>query len=126
MNTVKRYETCPIKKREEYANSEKYKTWLRTYDRGINKAYKDLQSGKITVEQYDEIDKKLFSQRPKKDFEDVGDWAWVSGKGYVNRYIEKAGKSLTIARLRDLGFNEKSAKEITERLLLKKLTLATV
>lgn len=92
----------------------------------MNKAFTDVQNGKMSVEQYDELQSKLWKQRPRKNFDDVAEWSYTVGKGYANNYVEKGGKTLTIARLRDLGFDEKSAKAITERLLLKKLTLATV
>ncbi len=113
-------------KREAYANSKEFKSWESNYDRQIKKAFNDVQDGKMTIEQYDELDKTLWSQRPKKDFDDYAEWAYISGKGYANNYIKKGGKALTVARLRDLGFDEKSANSITEKLIKSNKTLATI
>ena len=40
-----------------------------------------------------------------------------NGRQYVKEYMNKYGKDLNVAYLKDLGYNEKTAKELTERVL---------
>jgi hypothetical protein len=113
-------------KRKAYANSKEFKSWESNYDRQMKKAFNDVENGKMTIEQYNKLDKSLWSQRPKKNFDDYAEWVYIAGKGYVNDYIKKGGKTLTVAKLRDLGFDEKTANSITEKLIKSNKTLATI
>jgi len=113
------------RKRQEYANSEEYKSWMKEWA-GINK---QLESGKIDDDKYDALSNDLWKRKPKKNFNDSGDWALVyssSGRKYLNNFINLGGKEMTIARLEDLGFDETEAKDLAQKMIRANRTLADV
>lgn len=114
------------KKRQEYANSPQYKQWLQKYDNYYKVAERKLQNGQITVEEFDRGGNEIWKQRPKKNFNDPKDGAYVVGKGYANNYIKRGGKDLSIAYIEDLGFNKEAAEKIVESIIKRNKTLGMV
>ena len=113
-------------KREQYKNSPEYKSWEKKYNRFQQEENKKMENGTFDPDSYNKKDKEIWNARPKKNFNDTGEWAYVVGKGFVNDYVNKGGKDLTMAYLKDLGFNDVAAKQLTQRMLLKKKTLGAV
>lgn len=75
------------------------------------------------------LEEKLFSEKPKKQFDDTGNWQVVlgdKGREYVDDYLNRGGKKLTMAYLQDLGYNEESAKYLTEQMIKSNRTLGVV
>lgn len=106
------------KENKQWEESEPVKKWnfeLRKLDRQFEK-------GSISPDEYDEKFEALIKQRPERNFRDL-QWAYVYGKGYVNDYVNKGGRDLSVARLEDLGYDRKSAEKYVNRLAKSGLTL---
>ncbi len=114
------------KKRQEYENSHQYKQWLKKYDNYYKVSERKLQNGQITVEEFDRGGDEIWKQRPKKNFNDPREAVYVVGKGYVNNYIERGGKDLSIAYIEDIGFNKETAEKIVESIIKRNKTLGGV
>ena len=114
------------KKRQEYANSPQYKQWLKKYDNYYKVAERRLQNGQITIKEFDRGGDEIWKQRPKKNFNDPKDAAYVVGKGYANNYIKRGGKDLSIAYIEDIGFNKEAAEKIVESIIKRNKTLGMV
>ena len=104
---------------KKYNSSEEVKKYNKQWD----KLNSDLERGKISGDEYDKKAEALFDKKPKKNFRDL-QWAKISGKGYVNDFINKGGKDLSIARLEDLGYDTKTAEKLVNRLIKSGMTLA--
>ena len=113
-------------KRELYKNSPEYKSWEKKYDRFQKEETKKWENGTFDSDYYDKKDAEIWKARPKKNFNDTGEWAYVVGKGFTDDFVNKGGKDLTMAYLKDLGFNDSAAKQLTNRMLLKKKTLGAI
>lgn len=111
--------------RKKYESSPEYKDWskrLRSLDQSGER-------GDIDPEEYESLREKLFSEKPKKQFDDTGNWQVVlgdKGREYVDDYLNRGGKKLTMAYLQDLGYNEESAKYLTEQMIKSNRTLGVV
>ena len=114
------------KKREEYANSTQFKQWSKKYDNYYKVAERRLQNGQITVEEFDRGADEIWKQRPKKNFNDPQEVAYVAGKRYADDYIKRGGKDLSIAYIEDLGFNKEAAEKIVESIIKRNKTLGMV
>lgn len=100
-------------KRSDFYASPEYQKWLNSYDRN-----KDEQDETY----YD----RWMSKQPKKNFDDVDEWIYVVGKGYADDYIHRGGRTMSIAYLEDMGFDNKEAVQLVDELLKSNKTLATV
>lgn len=97
---------------DEYMNSKQRKEAdkkLKNLDRRFNQ-------GKIDPDEYDKewenIQKLVY--KPELDRSvTIGS----NGRKYSKEYIDKYGRDLNIGYLKDLGYDEKTAKEFTERIL---------
>lgn len=97
---------------DEYMNSKQRKEAdkkLKNLDRRFNQ-------GKIDPDEYDKewenIQKSVY--KPELDRSvTIGS----NGRKYSKEYIDKYGRDLNIGYLKDLGYDEKTAKEFTERIL---------
>lgn len=119
------------KKRKEYVESEEFKKWEKEYDRWEKKAEKllDDNDNDFSWEDYDRQQKELWNRRPKKNFNDPFDYSvrlGMLGKEYTDHYLNGAGKDMSIAYLKDLGFNDKTAKELVKRLIAGRRTLGGI
>ena len=77
---------------------------------------KKAEKGKIDIDQYDkqyeDILKSVYSP-------DLDNSVRISSKGrqYVEEYINKYGNDLNIAYLKDLGYDDKTARSFAKRVL---------
>lgn len=112
------------KRFKDYQNSDA----VRAYNAKWDNLNKKLYSGKITEDEYEKASSELFKERPKFKGDDLAFAKIYSSSGvrYANNYLNKGGKTLTIARIKDLGFDQKTAEEFTDRLLKSKLTLGDI
>lgn len=116
------------KKRQEYKNTKKYKEWEKKVqdfeDRYSNEDYYYKNQDK-----YDKEWDALMKAEPKKNFNDVREFTiqyTSTGRKYSNNYINKGGKDLSIAYLKDLGYDDKTAKNFVERMARHNRTLGTI
>ena len=110
------------------AAQDKYNKDLR--DHRNSKAYKEAEKkwdelsdryerGEIDPDEYEAIDKKLAKSVYRPDLDSSITYT-SNGRKYSQAYIDKYGKDLNIAYLKDLGYDEATAKEFTERILKSK------
>ena len=115
-------------KEKEYRNSKEYKTWLKNYDRLSKKLEKDFDEEKIDIKEYDRQMHKAFNQKPKQNFNTLafaksyGD----SGAKYLDNYLTRGGKDLSIAYLKDLNFDTTDAEYLVEQMLESNRTLGDI
>lgn len=111
--------------RKKYEDSPEYKDWSKR----LRKLDQAGERGDIDPEEYESRREKLFSEKPKKQFDDTGNWQVVlgdKGRVYVDDYLNRGGKKLTMAYLEDLGYNEEAAKYLTEQMIKSNRTLGVV
>ena len=98
--------------RNEHLNSDAWKS--------ANKKYADLDrkfdQGKITMKEYDDECARIQKSLYRADLDSSVRYG-SKGREYVKEYIDRYGRDLNVAYLKDLGYNEQTAKEFTERIL---------
>ena len=117
------------KERNAYLSSEQYKKWDKEYKTLDRKLQRDVESGKITLDDYDSAMKKQFDSKPPKNYEELAFAKTYIGKGkwkYENDFVNKAGKDLSIARLQDLGYSKKQAMNFVKKMAREGYTLADI
>lgn len=116
------------KKRKEYESTPEYKEWLKKYNSFEKEASKKDANGTLDFDWYDKKQKELWDSRPSKNFNDTAGAVKYSSKGreYVNNYINKGGKDLSMAYLKDLGYSEEVAKKLIKRMSAANRTLGMI
>jgi len=125
----KKYLDDAREKRNKYLNSDAWKAWEREWDRFEKSSERAIENGTMTFEEYDAKNKELWSRRPKKGFRDPWDGGisyGVSGRKYADGYLRGAGKDLTMAYLKDLNYDDSSAKFLVERMIKANRSLGMV
>lgn len=115
-NTIGKYSKAVQEKydrdRREHVSSEAYKE--------AAKKAKDLDRrfdrGEIDPDKYDREYEKIQKSVYRADLDNSVRYS-NTGRKYVQAYLDKYGKDLNIGYLRDLGYNEATAKELAERVL---------
>ena len=85
----------------------------------MKRLWQDGESGKIDAETYEKKYDAIKKTMPKRNYASVYDYAIVygdSGRKYTNDFINKAGKELSMAYLKDLGYNEKTAEKFIKKM----------
>lgn len=98
--------------RREYMSSEAYKEAAKkakALDRRFDR-------GEIDPDKYDREYEKIQKSVYRADLDSSVAYT-NTGRKYVQAYLDKYGKDLNIGYLRDLGYNEATAKELVERVL---------
>ena len=98
--------------RREYTSSEAYKEAAKkakALDRRFDR-------GEIDPDKYDREYEKIQKSVYRADLDSSVTYT-NTGRKYVQAYLDKYGKDLNIGYLRDLGYNEATAKELVERVL---------
>ena len=104
-------------KEKAYKNTPEYKAW--------NKKVKTLstkgENGTVDPDKFDDMWEKLMGEQPARNFDTL---SWVKmGNKYLNDFVNKGGKELTIAMLEDMGYNSNKAKEYANKIAKSGLTL---
>lgn len=117
-------------KEKEYKNSKAYKDWEKKYNDYERRAQKKHAEGKLDIDKYDEDVARLIEERPKKDFDSLYGGMVISrkaeGRRYVEDYLDRGGKDLSIAYLKDLGYNEKTSKQLVDKMIKSNRTLGMI
>ena len=98
--------------RRKYTSSEAYKEAAKkakALDRRFDR-------GEIDPDKYDREYEKIQKSVYRADLDSSVRYT-NTGRKYVQAYLDKYGKDLNIGYLRDLGYNEATAKELVERVL---------
>ena len=111
-------------KRKAYKNSDAYKKWANDYDKfqkEWDKKFANNPNYDANLErQYTKENREMFNRRPKKNFNDPYDAAATisGGRRYYNKkYLNGAGKDLSIAYIRDLGYSNDTARQMVDQLI---------
>lgn len=111
------------KNQEAFEKTPEYKAWERKF----NKLNNRIEKGKYDPETIDDEYDKLWNARPKPNYTlDYAKTYTSKGVTYTNDFINKAGKDVSIARLRDIGYSEDVAKEFVKRLAKSGRTLGDI
>ena len=114
-NTIGKYSKAAAEKynrdNRERMNTDQY----RSAEKRAKALDKRWERGKIDTDEYDREYEKIRRSvyDPKFDRSVV----YSNGRKYVQEYLNAYGKDLNIGYLRDLGYNEATAKELVERVL---------
>ena len=100
------------KARKEHKDSDSYKQAEKQWKKLDDKLYK----GKIDPDQYDAEYESIAKSVYRPDLDNSVRYA-SKGREYSKAYLDNYGKDLNIAYLKDLGYNDSTAKEFTERIL---------
>lgn len=110
------------KQRSEYEKSDEYKEWLKNVKKLNDKIHT------MDPETFDAKWDSLYGKKPKKDFDDItfAIRYGSSGREYVDNYIRRGGKDLSMAYLKDLGYNEEVANMFIKKMIKSNRTLGVV
>lgn len=96
----------------KYHSSDKYKRAMKK----LNDLNRRIERGKIDPTQYDKEYESVWKSVYSPELDNSVHFT-SNGSKYSKAYMDKYGKDLNIAYLKDLGYNDRVAKEFTERIL---------
>ena len=101
--------------KRQHENSADYKKYVNA----MNKIWQDFESDKISIEDYEKKEKQIHDTLFEKAYDPKLDTTirFSNGRQYVSEYLNGYGKNITTAYLKDLGYDNSTAKEFTERIL---------
>lgn len=97
---------------KDHMDSEAYKQ----AEKKRNELDKKYDSGKIDLDKYNSEYEKVSKSVYRPDL-DASVRYTSAGRSYSKAYINTYGKELNVGYLKDLGYNDKVAKKLTERVL---------
>ena len=100
---------------KSHQNSKEYKNALKK----MNDLDKRYERGEIDDNEYDAEFENLRKSVYRADLDSSIRYG-KNGREYTQAYLDKYGKDLNIAYLKDLGYDEATAKEFTERIMKSK------
>lgn len=105
-------------KQFEYENSKEYKQWKKK----MNKVDKLDESDD---DKYNDLWTKTVKEMPKRNFNSLN-YAYISGYGFCDDFLNKGGRDLSIAYIKDLGYNEQVAKNFVDKITKTGKSLGTI
>ena len=105
----------------EFENSKEYKSWAKKME---DLDLKD-ELGEISEEEYSKQREKLWDSAPKKNFNTLYSVSVYEngGRKYLDDFINKGGRDLSMAYLKDLGYSEQIADELIKKMAKANKTL---
>ena len=97
---------------QKYRNSDEYKRAAKK----MSELDKKAEKGTIDLDQYDEQYENILKSIYSPDL-DTSVHLTSSGRKYSEAYLKKYGNDLNVAYLKDLGYDNETAKAFTERVL---------
>lgn len=98
--------------RKAHLESEEYKA----FERKAKKLDRQVEEGKIDPDEYDIEYEKAWKSQYKPELDSSVRYT-SAGRKYTQQYLDKYGKDLNIGYLKDLGYDDATAREFTERVL---------
>jgi len=118
------------KKEEAYRNSDAYKKWEKDYDsfqKNWNRKFEKTPTyDSKLIDQYNKEDREMIKKRPRKNFKSPYDGFYTvtsQGRKYTKRYLNGAGRDLSMAYVRDLGYSESTASKMVDQMIKSGRTL---
>ena len=108
----------------KYESTPEYKAW----NKKIDKFNRKWDNAVYDDEEYQRQWDALMDQRPKKDFTSLGGAVTYGSEGrkYVDGYLENGGKKLSLAYIKDLGYNDSVAKQMVDKMIKSNRTLGMI
>ena len=97
---------------QKYRNSDEYKRAAKK----MSELDKKAEKGTIDLDQYDEQYENILKSIYSPDL-DTSVHLTSSGRKYSEAYLKKYGNDLNVAYLKDLGYDDKTAKAFAARVL---------
>ena len=97
---------------QKYRSSDKYKSAVKK----ISELDKKAEKGTIDLDQYDKQYENIRKSIYSPDL-DTSVHFTSSGRKYSEAYLKKYGNDLNVAYLKDLGYDDKTAKAFASRIL---------
>ena len=97
---------------QKYRSSDKYKSAMKK----MTELDKKAEKGTIDLDQYDEQYENIRKSIYSPDL-DTSVHFTSSGRKYSEAYLKKYGNDLNVAYLKDLGYDDKTAKAFASRIL---------
>ena len=99
---------------QEYENTKAVKSATKK----LNKLTSQVIQDEITEDEYKTEYAKIQKSIYRPDLDNTVRFGTATkGRRYTQAYLDKYGKDLNIAYLKDLGYDESTAKEFTERIM---------
>lgn len=98
--------------RKTHRNSEAFKEAEKKW-KALDKRFDE---GKIDPDEYNVEFEKIRKSVYKAELDSSVTYT-SNGRKYVNEYMDKYGKDLNLGYLKDLGYDDKTAKDFAERIL---------
>lgn len=106
-----------IKDRDKYSTSKKYMSYIREKGRLDQEWAKDKISDDEYYKKYDDIYNNFVKNIYEAKYDDYNRNTGKSKeREYAKEWLDSYGKDITIGFLKDLGYNDLSAKEIEARI----------
>lgn len=108
-----------------YRESKEYKDW----EKKVNNFYEKYETEtNIDSDSFDNEYSKLLSERPKENFNTLHFAVSYgkTGREYLNDYLNKGGRDLSMAYLKDLGYSEKVAEQFIKKMAKSNRTLGNI
>lgn len=98
--------------RKTYENSEA----VKSANKKIRALDRKAEAGKIDMDSYSKQYEKIRSSVYKPELDSSIRYG-ATGKTYVKEYLNSYGKDITMAYIKDLGYDQKTAQDFTERVM---------
>lgn len=108
---------------DKWRKSKEYSDALKK-QKAVDKKWSLVEDGKMTEEEWMKESNEATKYFHDKSYYDYGMMAY--GMRYSKQFINGPGKDLSIAYLKDLGYDSETAKNFTERLIRDDRTLSRV
>lgn len=115
-NTIGKYSKAAQEKYTKDYNKYINSDTVKRANQKIKNLDKLFNRGKIDPNQYDTEYKNIRKSVYRPEFDSSVTFS-NGGRKYVKAYLDTYGKDLNAAYLKDLGYDENTAKEFTERVL---------
>lgn len=116
-----------------FRSNPKVKAIGEKYYKELDKIDSDFKKGKISIREFDRLNSEAYKEYRKElsTYQTYEELAWArvygkSGQKYANNFVNKGGKTLSIARLEDLGYSENDAKALVEKIAKSGYTLGAI
>lgn len=114
-NTIGKYSKAAQEKyNKERKNYHESEDWKKA-EKAWKKLDEDIMDGKIDPDTYDKEYEKIRKSVYRAELD--SSVVYNNGRKYSEEYLNSYGKELNIGYLKDLGYDDKTAREFTERIL---------
>lgn len=115
-NTIGKNSKAAVEKYKKDFNEHKNSDAFKQAEKEWKKLNEQFNKGKISSDEYDSKFESIRKTIYRSDLDRSITYT-SKGRKHSKAYLDKYGKDTNIAYLKDLGYDERTAKEFTERVL---------